>query len=109
MTMSEIETTKDIIQQGKDIVSKGQIGISESSDFEDETWTFQMTKPFAVSGGTFMIIPTDEFDAINQRHEETMKESLREAFQAGVTYFGDRVYSRPAQNFKEWYNERLLK
>jgi len=41
-----------------------QIGKSITCDFQENTWTFEMPKKFAFTGGKFAIVPTEEFEKI---------------------------------------------
>ena len=43
-------------------MSKTQIGVSLTADFQEDTWTFEMGKDFKVAAGHFAIIPLDEFN-----------------------------------------------
>lgn len=39
-----------------------QTGRSITCDFRKSTWTFEMPKDFAFTGGSFAIIPNDEYE-----------------------------------------------
>ena len=42
-----------------------QFGESVTGDFEENTWTFEMTsKDYKVAGGTFAIVPKDKYDRL---------------------------------------------
>ena len=43
---------------------KTQFADSLTSDFEENTWTFELDRDFSVSAGEFAIIPKDKFDRI---------------------------------------------
>lgn len=39
-----------------------QRGTSQISDFDENTWTFEMPETFRVTAGRFVIIPEDKFE-----------------------------------------------
>lgn len=39
-----------------------QIGQSITCDFQENTWTFEMPKKFAWTGGKFAIVPNEDFE-----------------------------------------------
>lgn len=41
---------------------KTQIGLSDTANFEDSTWTFEMDKDFSVTAGKFAIIPIEPYE-----------------------------------------------
>ena len=43
---------------------KTQIGDSLTSDFKDNTWTFEMPDNFNISAGEFAIIPKEKYDRL---------------------------------------------
>jgi hypothetical protein len=43
---------------------KTQFGIALTADFEENTWTFEMSKDFKVTAGEFAILPKEKYDAI---------------------------------------------
>jgi len=40
-----------------------QRGTSQTADFEENTWTFEMPEKFRVTAGRFVIIPEEKFEA----------------------------------------------
>lgn len=45
-------------------ILKTQIGESLTSDFTENTWTFEMHKSFEVTAGKFVIIPEENFEIL---------------------------------------------
>jgi len=39
-----------------------QIGQSIACDFQENTWTFEMPKKFAWTGGKFAIVPNEDYE-----------------------------------------------
>ncbi len=43
-------------------ILKTQFGSSLTSDFQENTWTFEMQNDFSITAGEFAIIPKEKFD-----------------------------------------------
>lgn len=43
---------------------KTQFGTAVTTDFEENTWTFEMDKNFKVTAGEFAILPKEKYDAL---------------------------------------------
>jgi len=41
---------------------KTQLGVSESADFEENTWTFKMPERYKVAAGLFQIVHVEIFE-----------------------------------------------
>ena len=47
-----------------------QIGQSITCDFDENTWTLKMPKGFCWTGGKFALVPTEQFEYLNNKIEE---------------------------------------
>lgn len=43
-----------------------QFGISATADFEENTWTFEMSDGFSVKAGEYAILPKEQFELFNK-------------------------------------------
>lgn len=51
-------------------ITKTQIGTSITADFEENSWTFEMSEGFSMSAGQFAILPTNRYNALIEALEE---------------------------------------
>lgn len=61
---------------------KPQLGVSESADFEQNTWSFRMPEPYKASAGLFYIVDSRMFAEImavlSTANQQNMSQDLIE-------------------------------